>query len=77
MAAETRLRGEKFGEHEQREIGGCGQTKGCLELLARRRSSPGQLTRLELDGDRGTDPRSRQTAVVFHVRTRSVRGSVE
>jgi hypothetical protein len=34
---------------------GRGQTRGCLVLLARRRSSPGQWTRQELDIDRRTD----------------------
>jgi hypothetical protein len=46
-------------------IEGVGANQGCLELLARRRSSPGQRTRQRLDGGRGMDPRSRRTAMVL------------
>jgi hypothetical protein len=53
--AEARLRNEKSDEHEQSEIEGLGQTRGCLVLLATRRSSPGQWTRHELDDVRGTN----------------------
>jgi hypothetical protein len=58
--AKTRLRGEKSGEHEPREIRGWGQTRGCLVLLERRRSSLGQWTRQELDGGHKTGDRLRR-----------------
>jgi hypothetical protein len=52
------------------------QTRGCLALLARRRSSPGQRTWQELDGSHETDDgpwRSSTGACV--VRERGTRGS--
>jgi hypothetical protein len=75
MTAGTRLHGEKSGEREQGEIEGIGANKRCLELLARRWSSPEQRTRQELDGDRGTDLRSRRTTMVLHGRARCERGA--
>jgi hypothetical protein len=54
-----------------------GETKGCLELLVRRRSSSGQWTQQELDGGRETDLRSRRTAVVLHGLVRSAREGCE
>jgi hypothetical protein len=52
-------------EREQRGIEGVGQTKGCLELLATRRSSPGQRTWQRLNGSYRTIPRSRRTVMVL------------
>jgi hypothetical protein len=65
-AAETWLRGKKSGEREQREIEEMGQTKGFLEMLARRRSSPGQWTQQVLDGGHGTDGRQWRCSTGAH-----------
>jgi hypothetical protein len=77
-ATELRQHGEKADECGPSEIEGLGQTRGCLALLARRRSSPRQQTRQMLDGGHGTDGGNHDIApLVRSVRERGARVSAE